>query len=61
MFEYTFELRGKRTTDAIIGSGVIECRSMFAIKPVKKDSALVLVPYEWVVDGTVKDLRENAA
>lgn len=61
MFEYNFELRSKRTTDPIIGSGIVECKSMFAIKPASKDSAIVLVPYEWVVDGTVKDLQENAA
>lgn len=61
MFEYNFELRSTRTTDPIIGSGIVQCKSMFAIKPVSKDSAIVLVPYAWVVDGTVKDLRENAA
>ncbi len=61
MFEYNFELRRKRTTDALIGSGIVECKNMFAIKPVDKESAIVLVPYAWVVDGTVKNLSETAA
>jgi len=61
MFEYNFDLTKKRKSDSIIGSGIVECKSMFAIKPVSKNSAVVLVPYAWVVDGTVKDLREDAA
>ena len=61
MFEYNFELRRKRHTDPIIGGGIIQCRSMYAIPPATGKTATILVPYAWVVDGTVKDLTEDAA
>ena len=61
MFEYNFELRRKRHSDPIIGGSIIQCRSMFAIPTVAGESATILVTYAWVVGGTVKDLRENAA
>lgn len=61
MFEYNFELRRKRHSDPIISGGIIQCQSMYAIPPVAGKSAIILVPYAWVVDGTVKDLREDAA
>lgn len=61
MFEYNFELRRKQRTDPIIGGGVIQCKSMYAIPSLTGKSATILVPYAWVVDGTIKDLREDAA
>lgn len=61
MFEYNFDLTKKRKSDSIIGGGIVNCKSMFAISPLTKQSATILVPYAWVVDGTVKDLREDAA
>lgn len=61
MFEYNFELPRKRMTDTIIGGAIISCKSMYAIPPLVKKSAVILVPYAWVVDGTIKDLRENVA
>lgn len=61
MFKYNFELRRKRHTDPIIGGGIIQCQSMYAIPPVAGKSATILVPYAWVVDWTVKDLTEDAA
>lgn len=61
MFEYNFDLTKKRKSDSIIGGRIVNCKSMFAISPLTKQSATILVPYAWVVDGTVKDLREDAA
>lgn len=61
MFEYNFDLTKKRKSDPIIGNGIVNCKSMFAITPMTKQGATILVPYAWVVDGTVKDLREDAA
>ncbi|QPL10898.1 hypothetical protein PP754_gp057 [Pectobacterium phage Possum] len=61
MFEYNFELRRKRHSDPSIGGGIIQCQSMYNTPPVEGKSATILVPYAWVVDGTIKDLREDAA
>jgi hypothetical protein len=61
MFEYNFELRRKRHSDPIIGGGIIQCQSMYAIPPIEGKLATILVPYAWVVGGTVKKLQEAAA